>query len=82
MGDLWSDENKYRTWLKVEVLACEAMAKKGKVPAKALKTIKEKAAFSVARIEESRKRPNTTSSPSPPTWRSTWVRTLDTSTWG
>ncbi len=52
MGDLWSDENKYRTWLQVEILACEAMAKLGKVPKKALAAIKKKAAFSVSRIEE------------------------------
>ena len=52
MGDLWSDENKYRTWLKVEILACESLAGMGKMPEKALKTIKEKAAFSVSRIAE------------------------------
>ncbi len=52
MRDLWSDENKYRTWLKVEILACEAMAGMGKIPETALTTIKQKAAFSVERIAQ------------------------------
>ncbi len=51
MGDLWTDESKYAAWLKVEILACEAMAKMGKIPTNALSNIKKKAAFSVSRIE-------------------------------
>ncbi len=51
MGDLWTDESKYAAWLKVEILACEAMAKMGKIPPNALSNIKKKAAFSVSRIE-------------------------------
>ena len=51
MGDIWSDENKYATWLKVEILACEAMAKLDKIPQKAMETIREKAGFSVERID-------------------------------
>ena len=49
MGEIWTDQNKYATWLKVELVACEAMAKIGKIPPKALKNIKKKAGFSVAR---------------------------------
>lgn len=52
MEAIWTDENKYRTWLKVEILACEAMAGIGKIPRTALDTIRAKADFSVARIEE------------------------------
>ncbi len=52
MGALWTDENKYRTWLKVEILVCEALAAMGKVPKKALKNIQQKADFSLERIEE------------------------------
>ncbi|MBU4055280.1 MAG: adenylosuccinate lyase [Proteobacteria bacterium] len=52
MAAIWTDENKYRTWLQVEVLACEAMAKIGKIPQEALKTIQAKADFSVERIDE------------------------------
>ncbi len=52
MGDIWTDENKYNTWLKVEILACEAMAQNKMIPQKAFKNIKQKAGFSVKRIEE------------------------------
>ena len=52
MGGLWTDEARYKTWLKVEILACEAMAKIGKIPRPALATIKKKANFSIKRIEE------------------------------
>ena len=51
MGKIWTDENKYRTWLKVEILVCEALAKLGRIPKKALTNIRNKADFSVERIE-------------------------------
>jgi len=50
MGNIWSDENKFAVWLKIEILACEAMNKLGVVPAADLKRIKARAAFSVKRI--------------------------------
>lgn len=52
MGSIWSDENRFYTWLKVEVLACEAWAKLGKIPSKDLSTIKQKANFDIKRINE------------------------------
>ncbi len=52
MGDLWTDENKYATWLKVEILACEAMAELGIIPEEAAENIRKNAAFSVERIEQ------------------------------
>jgi adenylosuccinate lyase len=52
LGQVWSDESRYDKWLKVEVLACEAQAKLGNIPAEALKEIQEKAKFSVERILE------------------------------
>jgi len=52
MSNIWTDENKFRKMLDVEILACEALAKQGIVPKQALKTIKEKASFSVERIKE------------------------------
>jgi len=51
MGDVWTEENKYRTWLKVEIAACQAMAEVGKIPQSALNVIRAKANFSVDRIE-------------------------------
>jgi len=52
MSAIWSPENRFQTWLDIEILACEAMAKKGHIPARSLKRIKEKAGFDIARIEE------------------------------
>ena len=52
MTAVWSQENKYRKWLDVEVAACEAMVKLGKVPAEAVENIKAKAVINVDRIDE------------------------------
>ncbi len=52
MGTIWSDDNKFRTWLLVEIAACEAQAELGRVPKDALAVIKEKANFNVDRILE------------------------------
>lgn len=52
MGRIWTDENKYAMWLKVELAACRAWHKLGKIPAEALAEIEQKAGFSVARTEE------------------------------
>src|SRR5438094_10639760 len=42
---------KYETWLKVELLACEALAKKGLIPASAVRQIRAKARINPGRIE-------------------------------
>jgi adenylosuccinate lyase len=52
MGSLWNEEAKFTAWLQVELAACEAWTKLGKIPAKDLAIIKRKAKFSVKRIEE------------------------------
>jgi adenylosuccinate lyase len=52
MGRIWADENKYTVWLRIEILACEAMHKLGIVPGADLKRIKSRAAFSVKRIDQ------------------------------
>ena len=52
MGNLWTEENKYRQWLKVEILVCEALGTLGEIPEKAVDNIRRKAAFSVDRIHE------------------------------
>jgi adenylosuccinate lyase len=51
MTSLWEPENRYRAWLDVELLACEANAKLGLIPPRALSTIKKKATFKVRRID-------------------------------
>jgi len=52
MGKIWNDENKFRIWLEIEILACEAQAEWGIVPKEALNVIREKGNFNVARILE------------------------------
>ena len=51
MAALWSDDEKYRVWLRVELAATETLASRGLVPADDLATIRAKAAFDVSRIE-------------------------------
>jgi len=52
MGRIWSDQNKYATWQKVEITVTEVLSDMGIVPKEAVKVINEKAAFSVDRINE------------------------------
>ncbi len=52
MGALWSEENRYRKWLAVELAVCEAWAELGRIPPSSLQRIRQKADFSVPRIEE------------------------------
>ena len=52
MARIWTEENRFQKMLDVEILACEAFAKLKLIPESAVKTIKEKAAFSVERINE------------------------------
>jgi adenylosuccinate lyase len=50
MGRIWSDENKYRMWLAVELAATETLAAAGLVPKAAARALTQKADFDVARI--------------------------------
>ena len=52
MRAIWSEHNKYATWLAIEIKACEALCELGTVPPEALADIKKKAAFDVTRIAE------------------------------
>jgi len=52
MAGIWSPQNKFRKWLEVEVLACEAWAKLGRIPKEATRNIRKKASFDVKRIDE------------------------------
>jgi adenylosuccinate lyase len=51
MSRLWSDENRFATWLRVEIAASEVLADQGVVPREAVAAIKAKAKFDVARID-------------------------------
>jgi adenylosuccinate lyase len=50
MAAVWSIEAQFRTWLDIEILACEAWAKLGKIPAADLKAIQEKSDFKLEDI--------------------------------
>jgi adenylosuccinate lyase len=50
MARIWSDENRFRTWLAVEVAATETLAAAGIVPKDAARAIRERADFNVDRI--------------------------------
>ena len=52
MGAIWSEENKFRSWLKVEIAASRALADLGMIPKKAFRVIEEKADFNVRRIDK------------------------------
>ena len=52
MEKIWTLQNKFDTFLKVELAVCEAYSKKGKIPATSLENIKKNASFSVERIDE------------------------------
>ena len=52
MGRIWTEENKYDCWLKVESAASTVLAEDGVIPAAAAEAIGAKASFSVARIQE------------------------------
>jgi adenylosuccinate lyase len=52
MGRIWSEENKYRQWLEVELATADALTETGEVPKDAARLLREHAGFTVARIQE------------------------------
>jgi adenylosuccinate lyase len=52
MGRIWTDENKFRQWLEVELAASEALAELGIVPREAARLLREHGGFRVERILE------------------------------
>lgn len=50
--DLWSERNKWDVYLKIEILSCEAWAKKGVIPKKDVELIRKHATFSIEKIKE------------------------------
>jgi adenylosuccinate lyase len=52
MGRIWSDENRFRAWLEVELAASEVLAEMGEVPPEAARLLRAHARFDVARILE------------------------------
>lgn len=52
MRDVWTDENKFKAFLEVEILACEAWSELGEIPKEDVAEIRRKAGFDIARIRE------------------------------
>lgn len=52
IGSIWEEENKFKIWLEIEILACEARAEMGEIPREAVREIRQKATFEVPRIRE------------------------------
>lgn len=52
MAKIWSEENRYQSWLEVEILADEAWAQLGEIPMADVEKIRQNATFSIDRILE------------------------------
>ena len=52
MAAIWSEESKFRSWLRVEIEVCRSLAQKGLIPRESAETIERKANFSIERISE------------------------------
>ena len=52
MTDIWSEESKFQIWFEIEAHACDAQAALGVIPADAAKTVWDKGAFEIDRINE------------------------------
>jgi len=52
MAAIWTEENKFKAWLEVEILACEAWAELGDIPKEDVKVLRENASFDINRIYE------------------------------
>ncbi|AZV41093.1 adenylosuccinate lyase [Peribacillus asahii] len=52
MGAIWTEENRFKAWLEVEILACEAWSELGVIPKEDVKLLRENATFNIDRINE------------------------------
>ena len=52
MGAVWNETSKLNNWLQIEIAACEAWAKLGRIPKEAVNVISSKASFDVERVKE------------------------------
>ena len=52
MRDVWTEQNKFRAFLEVEILACEAWSRLGIIPENDVQKIRQSASFDVDRIHE------------------------------
>lgn len=52
LTDIWSEENKYKIWLEVEIAAAEAMERLGQIPKGVSTIVRKKAKINVSRIHK------------------------------
>ncbi|MEC0211017.1 adenylosuccinate lyase [Paenibacillus ehimensis] len=52
MGAIWTEENKFKAWLEVEILSCEAWAELGVIPKEDVAELRKNAGFNIDRIYE------------------------------
>lgn len=52
MSAIWTEENKYRAWLEVEILACAGWSELGEIPKEDVEKLRQNASFTVERIHE------------------------------
>jgi adenylosuccinate lyase len=52
MVNIWEPKAKFQRWLEIEVAACEAWGKLGKIPKKDLQAIQKKSSFNINRINK------------------------------
>jgi adenylosuccinate lyase len=52
MKSIWEEENKYKTWLKIELLVCEARFESGEIDKNAIENIRSNSRYSLERIQE------------------------------
>ena len=52
MAAVWSDQARFEGWLRIEVLACEAWGRLGRIPQEDVRAITERASFTIGRVEE------------------------------
>lgn len=52
MAAIWTEQNKYEAWLAVELAACEAWSVLGVIPQEDVVTLRQRATFHIARIEQ------------------------------
>lgn len=56
MADIWSEQNHFQAWLDVELAACRAWSKIGKIPSEDVDRLYKKASFDIGRIKEIEKK--------------------------
>ncbi len=52
MGEVWSEENRFKKYVEIEILVCEALAEIGQIPKEAARKIRKKAKVDVKRVKE------------------------------